>query len=71
MTPASRQALEGLRDLSMLKWYVIPLHVRHFGHHLRQHHLRRPEREGHGMGVLKPAFEIVNLLESNQLRSEC
>jgi hypothetical protein len=25
MTPASRQALEGLRDLSMLKWYVIPL----------------------------------------------
>jgi hypothetical protein len=25
MTPASRQALEGLRDLSMLEWYVIPL----------------------------------------------
>jgi len=25
MTPASRQALEGLRDLSTLKWYVIPL----------------------------------------------
>jgi len=25
MTPASRQALEGLRDLSMLKGYVIPL----------------------------------------------
>lgn len=24
MTPASRQTLEGLRDLSMLKWYVIP-----------------------------------------------
>ncbi len=25
MTPASQQALEGLRDLSTLKWYVIPL----------------------------------------------
>jgi hypothetical protein len=25
MTPASLKALEGLRDLSMLKWYVIPL----------------------------------------------
>ncbi len=25
MTPASRQAQEGLRDLTMLKWYVIPL----------------------------------------------
>ncbi|BBO69286.1 hypothetical protein DSCA_32160 [Desulfosarcina alkanivorans] len=25
MTPASRQALEGLRDLTTLKWYVIPL----------------------------------------------
>lgn len=25
MTPASIQALEGLRDLSMIKWYVIPL----------------------------------------------
>ncbi len=25
MTPASQQALEGLRDLSMVKWYVIPL----------------------------------------------
>jgi hypothetical protein len=25
MTPASQQALEGLRDLSMIKWYVIPL----------------------------------------------
>ena len=25
MTPASLQALDGLRDLSMLKWYVIPL----------------------------------------------
>ena len=25
MTPASQQALAGLRDLSMLKWYVIPL----------------------------------------------
>ncbi len=25
MTPASRQALAGLRDLTMLKWYVIPL----------------------------------------------
>lgn len=24
MAPASRQALEGRRDLSMLKWYVIP-----------------------------------------------
>ncbi len=24
MTPASRQALEGLRDLPMLKWYGIP-----------------------------------------------
>ena len=24
MTPAFRQALEGLRDLSMLKWHVIP-----------------------------------------------
>jgi len=25
MTPASLQALDGLRDLSTLKWYVIPL----------------------------------------------
>jgi len=25
MTPVSRQKLEGLRDLSILKWYVIPL----------------------------------------------
>ncbi len=25
MTPATLQALDGLRDLSMLKWYVIPL----------------------------------------------
>ncbi|MDX2455473.1 hypothetical protein [Desulfosarcina sp.] len=25
MTPASRQAQEGLRDLTMLKWYVITL----------------------------------------------
>ncbi len=25
MIPASRQAQEGLRDLTMLKWYVIPL----------------------------------------------
>ncbi|MBU3917804.1 hypothetical protein KKA14_19945 [bacterium] len=25
MTPASQQALQGLRDLSTLKWYVIPL----------------------------------------------
>ena len=25
MTPASQQALEGLRDLTTLKWYVIPL----------------------------------------------
>lgn len=25
MTEASRQALDGLRDLSMMKWYVIPL----------------------------------------------
>ncbi len=25
MTPASRQALEGLRDLTMLKWCVIPM----------------------------------------------
>ncbi|MBU2510772.1 hypothetical protein KJ966_05525 [bacterium] len=25
MTPASQQALEGLRDLSTIKWYVIPL----------------------------------------------
>ena len=25
MTPASQQALDGLRDLSTLKWYVIPL----------------------------------------------
>jgi len=25
MTPVSRQTLEGLRDLSILKWYVIPL----------------------------------------------
>jgi hypothetical protein len=24
-TPASRQALDGLRDLSMLKWYVVPM----------------------------------------------
>lgn len=27
MTPASRQAQEGLRYLTMLKWYVIPLSV--------------------------------------------
>ena len=25
MTPVSRQTLEGLRDMSILKWYVIPL----------------------------------------------
>ena len=25
MTPASEQALVGLRDLSTIKWYVIPL----------------------------------------------
>jgi hypothetical protein len=25
MTDASIQALQGLRDLTMLKWYVIPL----------------------------------------------
>lgn len=25
MTPASLQALDGLRDLTMLKWYAIPL----------------------------------------------
>ena len=25
MTPATQQALSSLRDLTMLKWYVIPL----------------------------------------------
>ena len=25
MTPATEQALSGLRDLSMIKWYIIPL----------------------------------------------
>ena len=25
MTPATQQALNGLRDLSMIKWYIIPL----------------------------------------------
>ncbi len=25
MTPATQQALSGLRDLSMIKWYIIPL----------------------------------------------
>ena len=26
-TPASQRALEGIRDLSTLEWYVIPLYV--------------------------------------------
>ncbi|MEW5911324.1 MAG: hypothetical protein AB1814_02125 [Thermodesulfobacteriota bacterium] len=50
MTAASQQALQGLRDLSMLQWYVIPLLAYTF--YMYSAHVKRARRTGDWNAIL-------------------